>query len=64
MQGLTDVPLLGALSQHKAVTHHNQILTAVFFDATHAGQANAPVRFSGLENLSGKLVGFPNAGLL
>ena len=63
VQGLTDAPFSGALSQHKLVTHHNQILTVVFFDVTHVGQANAPVRFSGLENLSDKLVGFPNSGL-
>ena len=51
VQGLTDAPFSGALSQHKLVTHHNQILTVVFFDATHVGQANAPVRLSGLENI-------------
>ena len=49
VQGLTDAPLPGAISQQKLVTHQNQILTIVFFYATHAGQANAPVRFSGLE---------------
>jgi hypothetical protein len=55
---------LGAFSQQNLVTHDNQILTIVFFDAAHDGQANAPVCFSGLENLSDKLVGFPNGGLL
>ena len=64
VQGLTDAPFLGALSQHMLLTHHHQILTVVFFDAAHDGQANAPVCFSGLENLSDKLVGFPNGGLL
>ena len=64
VQGLTDAPFLGALSQHMLVTHHHQILTVVFFDAAHDGQANAPVCFSGLENLSDKLMGFPNGGLL
>ncbi|MFZ8869687.1 MAG: hypothetical protein ACO2YK_14150 [Paracoccaceae bacterium] len=55
---------LGAFSQQNLVTHDNQILTLVFFDAAHDGQANTPVCFSGLENLSDKLVGFPNGGLL
>ena len=55
---------LGAFSQQNLVTHDNQILTIVFFDTAHDGQANAPVRFSGSENLSDKLVGFPNGGLL
>ena len=64
VQGLTDAPFLGALSPHMLVTHHHQILTFVFFDAAHEGQAHAPVCFSGLENLSDKLVGFPNGGLL
>ena len=54
----------GGFSQQNLVTHDNQILTIVFFDAAHDGQANAPVCFSGLENLSDKLVGFPNGGLL
>ena len=54
----------GAFSQQNLVTHDNQILTVVFFDAAHDGQANAPACFSGLENLSDKLVGFPNSGLL
>ena len=64
VQGLTDAPFLGALSQHMLVTHRHQILAVVFFDAAHDGQANAPVCFSGLENLSDKLMGFPNGGLL
>ena len=55
---------LGAFSQQNLVTHDNQILTVVFFEPVHDGQANAPVCFSGLENLSDKLVGFPNGGLL
>ena len=55
---------LGAFSQQNLVTHDNQILTIVFFDAAHDGRANAPVCFSGLGNLSDKLVGFPNGGLL
>ena len=54
----------GAFSQQNLVTHDNQILTVVFFDAAHDGPANAPACFSGLENLSDKLVGFPNSGLL
>ena len=54
----------GAFSQQNLVTHDNQILTIVFFDTAPDGQANAPVRFSGSENLSDKLVGFPNGGLL
>ena len=62
--GPYDAPFLGALSQHMLLTHHHQILTVVFFDAAHDGQANAPICFSGLENLSDKLVGFPNGGLL
>ncbi|MDA8648071.1 hypothetical protein N9L40_04005, partial [Rhodobacteraceae bacterium] len=64
VQGLTDAPLSGALSQHLLVTHDNQILTVAFFDAAFDGHENAPVRFSGLESLSDKLVGFPNGGLL
>ena len=47
VQGLTDAPFLGALSQHMLVTHHHQILSVVFFDAAHDGQANALVCFSG-----------------
>ena len=54
----------GAFSQKNLVKHDNQILTVVFFDAAHDGPANAPACFSGLENLSDKLVGFPNSGLL
>ena len=54
----------GAFSQQNLVTHDNQILTVVFFDAAHDGPANAPACFIGLENLSDKLVGFPNSGLL
>ena len=54
----------GAFSQQNLVTHDNQILTVVFFDAAHDGPANAPACFSGLENLSDKLVGFPNGGFL
>ena len=54
----------GAFSQQNLVTHDNQILTVVFFDAAHDAPANAPACFIGLENLSDKLVGFPNSGLL
>jgi len=54
----------GAFSQKNLVKHDNQILTVVFFDAAHDGPANAPACFSGLENLSDKLVGFPNGGFL
>ena len=64
VQSFTDAPLSGALSQHMLVTHDNQILTIAFFDAAYDGHENAPVRFSGLESLSDKLVGFPNGGLL
>jgi hypothetical protein len=46
------------------VTHDNQILTIAFFDAAYRVHENAPVRFSGLESLSAKLVGFPNGDLL
>ena len=53
-----------AFSQQNLVTHDNQILTVVFFDAAHDAPANAPACFIGLENLSDKLVGFPNSGLL
>ena len=54
----------GAFSQKNLVKHDNQILTVVFFDAAHDCPANAPACFSGLENLSDKLVGFPNGGFL
>ena len=64
VQSLTDAPLSGALSQHMLVTHDNQILTIAFFDAAYDDHENAPVRFSGLESFSDKLVGFPNGGLL
>ena len=54
----------GAFSQQNLVTHDNQILTIAFFDAAYDDHENAPVRFSGLESFSDKLVGVPNGGLL
>ena len=64
VQGLTDALLSDTISQHMLVTHDNQILTVSFFDSACDGDANPPVRFSGLENLRDKLADFPNGACL